>query len=170
DRGPPRGLRLSDCRRRTARAEAARQAGGDSSRAGDRRETLSGRLRASSRARVRELGPVRPAAAIHTRLLHGGSAAGGCARGGREHRGACTRAPRRGSHASHGRSRAVGPERRKGVYLLYGLLTSAADLAVGPALRLRRFAEHRERLGLYSPELVETLRGRKVVWLHNASV
>ena len=56
------------------------------------------------------------------------------------------------------------------MYLLYGLLTTAADLAVGPALRLRRFEEHRERLGLYPPELVETLRGRKVVWLHNASV
>ncbi len=64
----------------------------------------------------------------------------------------------------------MGQERRTGVYLLYGLLTSAADLAVGPALRLRRFEEHRERLGLYSPELVEALRGRKVVWLHNASV
>jgi 3-deoxy-D-manno-octulosonic-acid transferase len=56
------------------------------------------------------------------------------------------------------------------VYFLYGLLTSAADLAVAPALRLRRFQEHRERLGVYPQELVEGLRGRKVVWLHNASV
>ena len=64
----------------------------------------------------------------------------------------------------------MGQERRTGVYLLYGLLTSAADLAVGPALRLRRFEEHRERLGLYPPELLDALRGRKVVWLHNASV
>ena len=56
------------------------------------------------------------------------------------------------------------------MYFLYDLLTSAADLAVGPALRLRRFHEHRERLGLYPPELLEMLRGRQVVWLHNASV
>jgi 3-deoxy-D-manno-octulosonic-acid transferase len=56
------------------------------------------------------------------------------------------------------------------VYAFYDLLTSAADLAVSPALRLRRFQAHRERLGLYPPELLETLRDRKVLWLHNASV
>ncbi len=56
------------------------------------------------------------------------------------------------------------------MHILYDLLTSAADLAVAPALRLRRFRAHRERLGLYSPDLVEALRGRKVLWLHNASV
>ncbi|MET0151790.1 MAG: glycosyltransferase N-terminal domain-containing protein [Candidatus Binatia bacterium] len=56
------------------------------------------------------------------------------------------------------------------MYVFYDLLTSAADLAVAPALRLRRFQAHRERLGVYSPELVDTLRGRKVLWLHNASV
>jgi 3-deoxy-D-manno-octulosonic-acid transferase len=56
------------------------------------------------------------------------------------------------------------------VYAFYDLLTSAADLAVAPALRLPRFQAHRERLGQYSPELVETLRDRKVLWVHNASV
>ncbi len=56
------------------------------------------------------------------------------------------------------------------MYAFYDLLTSAADLAVAPTLRLRRFEAHRERLGLYSPELVETLRGSKVLWVHNASV
>ena len=56
------------------------------------------------------------------------------------------------------------------MYALYDLLTSAADLTVAPALRLPRFQAHRERLGLYSAELVEALRSRRVLWLHNASV
>ena len=56
------------------------------------------------------------------------------------------------------------------MYALYNLLLAPADLAVTPALHLRRFRAHRERLGIYPPELVDRVRGRKVLWLHNASV
>ena len=56
------------------------------------------------------------------------------------------------------------------MYALYNLLLAAASLAVVPALKLERFRAHRERLGVYPAELRERLRGRKVIWLHNASV
>jgi 3-deoxy-D-manno-octulosonic-acid transferase len=56
------------------------------------------------------------------------------------------------------------------MYALYNLLLAVPGLAVMPALRLPRFRAHRERLGMYAPELVERVRGRKVVWLHNASI
>ena len=56
------------------------------------------------------------------------------------------------------------------MYALYNLLLAPADLAVTPTLRLARFRAHRERLGLYPPELVDRVRGEKVLWLHNASV
>jgi 3-deoxy-D-manno-octulosonic-acid transferase len=56
------------------------------------------------------------------------------------------------------------------MYALYNLLIAVAGLAVMPALRLPRFRAHRERLGVYAPELVERVRGRKVLWLHNASI
>jgi len=53
---------------------------------------------------------------------------------------------------------------------LYGLVGRAADLLVVPALRAARFAAHHERLGTYPPEVLERLRNRPVLWLHNASV
>ena len=56
------------------------------------------------------------------------------------------------------------------MYALYNLLLAPAGLAVTTALRLPRFRAHRERLGVYPPELVDRLRGRRVLWLHNASV
>ena len=56
------------------------------------------------------------------------------------------------------------------MYALYNLLLAVPGLAVTPALRLPRFRAHRERLGVYAPELVERVRGRKVLWLHNASI
>ena len=56
------------------------------------------------------------------------------------------------------------------MYALYNLLLAVPGLAVTPALRLPQFRAHRERLGLYAADLVERLRGRKVLWLHNASV
>jgi 3-deoxy-D-manno-octulosonic-acid transferase len=56
------------------------------------------------------------------------------------------------------------------MYALYNLLLAPADFAVTPALHLPRFRAHRERLGLYPADLVARLGGRKVLWLHNASV
>ena len=53
---------------------------------------------------------------------------------------------------------------------LYDRLFGLAALAIAPALALPRFRRHRERLGRYPAELVERLRGREVLWLHNASV
>jgi 3-deoxy-D-manno-octulosonic-acid transferase len=63
-----------------------------------------------------------------------------------------------------------GLEAALSMYALYNLLLAVPGLAVMPALRLPRFRTHRERLGVYAPELVERVRGRKVVWLHNASI
>ncbi|HSD11099.1 MAG TPA: glycosyltransferase N-terminal domain-containing protein [Candidatus Binatia bacterium] len=56
------------------------------------------------------------------------------------------------------------------MYALYNLLLAVPRLTVTPALRLQRFRAHRERLGVYAPDLVERMRGRKVLWLHNASI
>ncbi len=56
------------------------------------------------------------------------------------------------------------------MYALYNLLLAVPGLAVMPALRLPRFRAHRERLGVYAPEILERVRGRKVLWLHNASI
>jgi 3-deoxy-D-manno-octulosonic-acid transferase len=56
------------------------------------------------------------------------------------------------------------------MYALYNLLLAVPGLAVAPALRLPRFRAHRERLGVYAPELLERVRGQKVLWLHNASI
>jgi 3-deoxy-D-manno-octulosonic-acid transferase len=63
-----------------------------------------------------------------------------------------------------------GGEVAVSIYALYNLLLTVPGLAVAPALRLPRFRAHRERLGLYAPDLVDRIRGRKVLWLHNASV
>lgn len=56
------------------------------------------------------------------------------------------------------------------MYRLYDLLVGAAYVVVSRVLRLPRFGPHDERRGLYPPGLVSRLRGRKVLWLHSASV
>jgi len=56
------------------------------------------------------------------------------------------------------------------LYAIYNLLLAVAGVAVVPMLALPRFRAHRERLGHYPAELAERLRGRRVLWLHSASV
>jgi len=53
---------------------------------------------------------------------------------------------------------------------LYDRLLGLAALVIAPFLVLPRFRAHRERLGRYSQELLERFRGRRVLWVHNASV
>src|SRR5439155_744884 len=53
---------------------------------------------------------------------------------------------------------------------LYQLVAAAGEVIAAPALRLPRFRAHHERLGVYPNEIVERLRNRPVLWLHNASV
>jgi 3-deoxy-D-manno-octulosonic-acid transferase len=53
---------------------------------------------------------------------------------------------------------------------LYDRLLGLAALAIAPLVALPRFRAHRERLGRYPEELLARLRGRRVLWLHNASV
>ncbi len=56
------------------------------------------------------------------------------------------------------------------MYFLYnGLLMLAAPF-VYVAAALPPFRRHRERLGRYDPELPARIRGRRVIWVHNASV
>ncbi len=56
------------------------------------------------------------------------------------------------------------------MYFVYnGLLTLAAPF-VYVAAAFPRFQRHRERLGRYPAELPARLRGRRVIWVHNASV
>jgi 3-deoxy-D-manno-octulosonic-acid transferase len=56
------------------------------------------------------------------------------------------------------------------VYALYNLLLALAGIAVIPMLALPRYRGHRERLGRYPQELGRRLAGRRVLWLHSASV
>src|SRR5882672_4618457 len=55
-------------------------------------------------------------------------------------------------------------------YALYNLLLAVVGVGVIPMLALPRFRAHRERLGRYPDEVRERLRGRRVLWLHSASV
>lgn len=56
------------------------------------------------------------------------------------------------------------------MYLLYDLLHGLVSLALLPALWLSRAAANRERLGRYPAGFGARAAGRRVVWIHNASV
>lgn len=56
------------------------------------------------------------------------------------------------------------------MYAFYATLAAAAEAAMDPATRLPRFRAHRERLGRYAQDLPPQLRGRRVLWMHSASV
>ena len=55
-------------------------------------------------------------------------------------------------------------------YALYAPLTAAAEAVISGATRLARFQAHRQRLGTYPADLLERLRGHRVLWVHSASV
>ena len=56
------------------------------------------------------------------------------------------------------------------MYFLYNALLGAAGLLVVPLFSLPRWRGQRERLGYYPQALCERLAGRRVLWLHSASV
>ncbi|MEA2626945.1 MAG: 3-deoxy-D-manno-octulosonic-acid transferase [Candidatus Binatota bacterium] len=56
------------------------------------------------------------------------------------------------------------------MYGTYNLLLGLAAPIVLPALRLPWFRDHRERLALYPEDTRAALAGRRVIWVHNASV
>ncbi len=68
------------------------------------------------------------------------------------------------------------PTWRVSVYLLYDLLLLAAGLVLIPYYHLRGLLYGksrrgvRERLGFYLPSLLNSLRGREVIWIHAVSV
>jgi 3-deoxy-D-manno-octulosonic-acid transferase len=53
---------------------------------------------------------------------------------------------------------------------LYDVLAGVLGLVADPLLRLPRFREQRERRGEYPEALRERLAGRKVLWVHSASI
>jgi len=52
----------------------------------------------------------------------------------------------------------------------YELLTRALYLALDVTVRLPRSRKHRERLGRIDAAILDRLRGRPTIWVHNASV
>ena len=170
DRGLPRGLRPGYCRRRPARAEAARQARGDSSRASDRREALSGRVRSSSGACVREAGT---ASSCRCRS-HASTIRGERRWWLRARR---TRVPW-SVHASASKriSRVLRPRSSGGPGATEGHVPSlrTADLRRRSRRRAGAAASPLRRAPRAARALLSGarggVRGRKVVWLHNASV
>lgn len=56
------------------------------------------------------------------------------------------------------------------MYGLYNLLLGIAALGVVPWLRSQRSALRHERLGIYPPDLGQRIVGRRVIWVHSASV
>jgi 3-deoxy-D-manno-octulosonic-acid transferase len=53
---------------------------------------------------------------------------------------------------------------------LYDLLAGAVGIAADPLLRLPRFREHRERRGEYPEAIRNRVVGRRVLWIHSASI